>query len=396
MVSTLQSNRLMLLPTIKFPLSTAITDSPLPIHKDDVHRYIIEDVCQSENAYLLFTHHYVIKILRPFQDKRYQLSLLDQRHRCLIEGLEWNRKFANHIHLGLAQIRIWNAEWRQIGLGPIQKDLSFSQLDENVEYALVMQKLPKHNRLDCLLEKSPFLYEYFGLILIQFLCYMHSQLPAVDGNASWGSTEQLQSKLFHNLDVVNKPLQVEKSIKESKLYQELKQTGKAIEEIVNPIFESSTFRSYFAQRVERCQIKRCHGDLKARNIWIIPSTNYAYEWESVALLDAIDFNPDYCYIDTLSDLAMLVADLRTRMQSVHLAQKIAIDYLNLTGQVDTASRFVLDYYLIEKAFVGAYVSILYDKSPALGALYLESTRAYLQNFHDTWLSPSSNAGRAGK
>ncbi len=138
---------------------------------------------------------------------------------------------------------------------------------------------------------------------------------------------------------------------------------------------------YFEQRVSERHIKRCHGDLKARNIWILPS-EYAEEkhlQEGVNILDAIDFNPDYCNIDTLSDIAMLAVDLQVRTLSLQLANYMIEEYLKETEQTDKVSRFVLQYYLVEKAFVGAIVSILYDDLPELGESYLQ---AALRNLAD--------------
>ena len=100
-------------------------------------------------------------------------------------------------------------------------------------------------------------------------------------------------------------------------------------------------------------------------------------WSGVRVLDAIDFNPDFCNIDTLSDFAMLVADIHARTSSSELAYHIIEDYLRLTKQQDKGSRFALNYYLVEKAFVGALVSILYDKNWWLGQNYLVACDRYL-------------------
>jgi len=96
------------------------------------------------------------------------------------------------------------------------------------------------------------------------------------------------------------------------------------------------------------------------------------------ILDAIDFNPSYSNIDVLSDLAMLVIDVQVRMNTPWLADFMIDEYLSLTEQQDEVSRFVLSYYLIEKAFVGAAISIVYDNAPDLGWAFLEVARMRME------------------
>ena len=87
------------------------------------------------------------------------------------------------------------------------------------------------------------------------------------------------------------------------------------------------------------------------------------------ILDAIDFNPEFYNIDTLSDLAMLVIDIQARTKSPSLADLIVEDYLRDTMQQDEVSRSVLAYYCVEKAIVGAAVSIVDDHLPDLGLAF---------------------------
>lgn len=347
----------------------------------------IHDVKRSENALLLFNNHYVFKKLQPYDDHRYSLKELPNRHACLIEGWHWNRLFTRGIHVGLA--RLYNYDQEQDNLSPIVLGEFLNPdrepLDENAEYVLVMRKLPKFSRLDVLLEDSDSdLQQYYANIMTQFLVHIHAslafQLADSDGNKSWGSIEQLKEKLINNLVSVEKPDIPDKTIlKSSKYhfsYQWLLSTCKSLREILLPVLSNGVYQQYFAQRVKKHQIKRCHGDLKTRNIWIMPTSDrqdsrHAEIWSGVRVLDAIDFNPDFCNIDTLSDFAMLVSDIHARTSSPELAHSMIEDYLRLTKQEDKGSKFVLNYYLVEKAFVGALVSILYDNLPKLGQRYLE-------------------------
>jgi len=371
---------------------TSSTDRLALISIDDLPQYDttetptyygIHDIRRSENALLLFNNQYVFKILQPYEDLRYSLKTLSSRQASLIEGLCWNRVFTQEIHLGLARYCSWEQDKTAIGIGNILVNPTKDDLDPKAEYVLVMRKLPKRYRLDCLLknnnEDSPQQYES---VLTHFLSQIHTSesFPVVSSSKdSWGSITQLRNKLIHNLETVEQPVVTDKSILQTDQYRSLLSTCKALRKTLLPIFWHPQYQNYFKERVERQQIKRCHGDLKARNIWIMPASSPYSEFSGgVNVLDAVDFNPDYCNIDTLSDFAMLIADIYARTNSQCIVNRMTTDYLNRTHQEDEVSRFVLHYYLIEKAFVGAYVSILYDGSRKLGWNYLNKTKRYLE------------------
>lgn len=383
-----------------YPLTTSsdrlalLTLDDLPRQVENVtektHRFEIHDVKCSENALLLFNNKYVFKILRPYKDSRYSLKEISQRQACLLEGLHWNSLFTHDIHYGLA--RFYECGWEQNKLSSItlgrflNPDIERKPLVENAEYVLVMRKLSSIYRLDVLLKNgSSNAQQRYKTILMHYLAniHMNRDFPSVSSNENnyWGSIEQLKNKLENNLISVEKPDITDKAILEGVYYRSLRSTGELLRELLIPILKNDRYQRYFTQRVKKRQIKRCHGDLKARNIWIIPTVNHDAKhseiWNGVRVLDAIDFNPDFCNIDILSDFAMLVSDIYARTNSRDLADSMIGDYLRLTKQDDRASRFVLNYYLVEKAFVGALVSILYDDQMVLGLRYLEVTWSYL-------------------
>jgi len=193
----------------------------------------------------------------------------------------------------------------------------------------------------------------------------------------WGSFVPLQEKLAHNLEFLDQIMATKNKDQYSSFYW--------LKDSLLQVFEQFKYLDYFERRVHEERIKRCHGDLKAPNIWIAPlplpgtPNEYWYHkepWKYVYLLDAVDFNPMYSYIDILSDFAMLVTDIHARTKSLELANQMIENYLELTDQQDKACRLVLAYYLVEKAIIGAAVSILYDNLPDLGLDFLKvaSTR----------------------
>ncbi len=376
--------------------------------------YQIEDARESECALILFardtltSERVVMKILRQYKDTRYSLATLYERQQCQLEALERNRVFTPEVYIGLARIDYLDLPQGRFAIEEIIRSstpggislLGLEQgffpineiianptqeiLDHDAEYALAMCQLPEERRLDRLLsEESEDALLDFMHLLSKYVAYMHTNLvkplDVDEDETKWGSYEQLHCKLLHNLGLLD--LVLTTSILDQHFTFDLsKDTLHWLEEMLLQVFTESRYRSYFEQRVREQRIKRCHGDLKSPNIWILPPDQSCNgkPGECVKILDAIDFNPSYSNIDTLSDFAMLVIDVQTRTKSPTLADKMVEDYLELTDQNNQTARSVLTYYLVEKAIVGAAISIVYDNLAELGLSLLEIARKRLQ------------------
>jgi len=374
------------------------------------HYYVIEKRQQTASASLLFARHMktkervVIKILRDCKVTRYSLVTSEERLLYQLEALHWNNKFAPRIYMGVARILGWSYDPRSIVISEIIENPTKENIDSKGEYALVMHELPMDRRLDILLNKGDEISLQNNLrILTEYVAYMHTELVEppipIDHNIIWGSFEQLQKKLEHNLALIDQLLRTNDNSqdwasKESRyifkhlhllnlhhrnlpkqviVSEEQKETLITLRSNLRKILRQNPYQGYLEKRIQQQRIKRCHGDLKAPHIWITPY-NYISDtepWEYVRVIDAIDFNPSYCNIDILSDLAMLVLDIQARTKSSVHTSRFIENYLRLTEQEDEISRAVLAFYLIEKAIMWTAVSIVYDDLPDLGLAFLD-------------------------
>lgn len=368
------------------------------------HHYKLENVRKTENAWLLFTRnmenneHTVIKMLREYKDSRYKLAMPADRQRCQIEGLTWNSRFTSDVYLGLARFCSIDKHAKIIGLGEIIKEPEKAPLDAESEYVILMRELPKSRRLDNLLkEGKQFALHYHAHnmeLLTQYVVYLHTaftdftMLPGVrdkdvggEDGIEWGSVDQLKKKLYHNLAFVNQTLLANQDEQHRAYFSSLKKTYTLLKDDLLRLFEHSMYLEYFKRRFEEGYIRRCHGDLKGRNIWIDPCEDNSFEAakKCVKVLDAVDFNPMYSNIDILSDFAMLVVDVQARTESIPLANLMMKRYLELTQQEnDAVAKAVLAYYLVEKAFIGGIVNIIYDDLPTLGMSFLQVAEMRMQ------------------
>jgi aminoglycoside phosphotransferase family enzyme len=342
----------------------------------------------------------VLKILCKYKDTRYSLEAVSERQQCQKEALQWNRVFTPEVYVGLARICDFDLNHETIVIDDIIEDPN-ETLDQCSEYALVMRKLPLEWRLDLLLNREN-IYSLKRYIkhLTKSLIQIHNKISplSVEEAQKWGEFQQLKRKLEHNLELADPVLKaiennhfssyklIENPVNclkdsffkmipqgQNHLYNHrLKEIFSWLKKNLLQVFIEDPFEKYLKQRILEQRIKRCHGDLKAPNIWIAPyelASNVESE-EIVRVLDAIDFNPSYCNIDILSDLAMLVIDLEVRTKSSLLADLLMDEYLENTGQNDKIARLVLSYYLVEKAYVGAAISFAYDNAPKLGWAFI--------------------------
>ncbi len=351
--------------------------------------YLIEETRPSEHAQVLFTKQtapiskpFVMKLLNNYKDTRYSLETCQKRQECQLQALERNRKFSPDIYVGLAKIRCIDLQNSRIYIEGILESPTPDMLEPNADYALIMHQLPEERSLVTLLEKENSMIQQHMRLLTKHIAHMHIELlasPLREESTHWGQYEQLKEKLSQNLELLDG---VHKIRKDGLNYQYLGKNVAELSDTLQSLFQQGNFRAAFENRVQEHYTRLCHGDLKVPHIWIMPYDDaeccQAEPEHFIKILDAIDFNPLFCNIDILSDFAMLVTDIHTRTGSAELADKMIADYLLDTNQDKPEARLVLGYYLVEKALVGAAISILFDNLPTLGLHHLAVAKLRLQ------------------
>jgi len=384
----------------------------------------IKDELNSKSAVLLFTENgvtrerFVIKILRTYEDARYRLKTIGERQECQLEALRWNKKFTPNVYIGLVPIYQHALSHNSICIDKVIENPIKEMFDPRLDYGLSMQELPGERRLDTLLKEGN--QNDLGQLLrflAQYVAHMHSELvepiALTTWNLQWGSFQQVRSKLAHNLALIEVALTANENgsfspsqwmtnnlsnlLPRNWYRRYVKHHKKPIHTIFDreklaAIFEplkynlpyvlrQNPYEEYFKKRIEKDRIKHCHGDLKTPHIWIesfnnLPDSSYRGQ---VSILDAIDFNPTYSNIDILSDFAMLLIDVQVRTHSQGLTDFLREEYLTLTGQTDSFSRAVLNYYIVEKAIMWAAISIFFDNAPELGYAFLEVATKHINS-----------------
>jgi aminoglycoside phosphotransferase family enzyme len=307
----------------------------------------------------------------------------------LLEGLKFNRRFASDICIGIVPIvSEYELEENVIQCGPLIRKPNGLKLDLNKPYALVMKRLDERWRLDHQLYTDGLGNEQGMKFLAREIACMHRQF--VESPIDMGTPKRLSAKLQFNRQRFHEALDhVRKDQTHSDFRKLIGDEGIRWFRSVSWLLEQagkiqhSNFES-FEQRHNNRHIRRCHGDLKTTNLWIFQANNPRSHSQAsdrrLVALDCVDFRPEFCHIDTLSDVAMLAIDLEMRLtgwsrdpqeqeRGKELTQLFLDTYLHEMGEKETV-RLLLEYYLTEKAMVCMYMSILYDNLPSLGEKYL--------------------------
>lgn len=359
--------------------------------------YVIVDAKESEHAVVLFTkeantsERRVMKLLLSYKDTRYSQETPKKRQQCQIEALWRNRAFSPEIYIGLAPVR--KREPLSICIGEILTSPESNELEPETEYVLVMEELLEERGLTALISKldATTLRKYL-MLLTEHIANIHNQLMSTiseKNNEQWSTYGQLKRKLQLNLELLDL---IPKKYKNAADYPYFQQTVSWLKVTLVTLFRQRKYRNAFEQRTVDNKIKLCHGDLKVPHIWILPYEEQA-DVESaryIKILDAIDFNPTFCNVDILSDFAMLVNDIQTRTGSTSLGDEMIDYYLRLTEQESDEARLILGFYLVEKAIVGAAISIVYDDLPQLGRKHLKVAQMRLQKLLKMQSSVSSS------
>ena len=357
----------------------------------------IENTVQSSATRVVFNdshpdmQHICLKMWLECQNEIYNTGDLKQRALFLLEGLSFNRRFSGNVCYGI--VPLLRDKPDELTCGPLIEKPTFENLLLNRPYALVMQRLKEKWRLDQQLESGK-LGNVQGMeFLAQKIADMHWDLE--DSLSKFGTPKRIAKKLKFNMKQFRRALDARRAEPQIMAAPGVSTADMTWIKSV-PRFLRQLSKEYwydFKKRHNDGHIRRCHGDLKTSNLWICPPDSFQTQ-ERLVALDCVDFNPEFCNIDTLSDVAMLAVDLEMRLESAsisggdglagrQLARHFLQTYLKATGEDDRVWP-LLEYYMTEKAMVCTYMSMLYDSAPMLGERYLKVVLAHSQELANVY------------
>jgi aminoglycoside phosphotransferase family enzyme/predicted kinase len=222
-----------------------------------------------------------------------------------------------------------------------------------LEYAVRMQQFDPTDGLDKLLQCNQFDPSWINP-LAQQLAQFHLCLPTITSNSPWGEPENIWQLVSDNFT---------HTLNFYKDSQDSQQIALLYEQTTSQFIQ---LKDLLSDRRRQGFIRECHGDLHLGNI-----TCYKNE---LRLFDCIEFNLQFRWIDTCSDLAFLLMDLEANDR--YSWANIALNrYLEITG--DFQALALLNFYKSFRAMVRAKIATFGEQADhGTFIKYLELTQSY--------------------
>lgn len=292
---------------------------------------------------MLLTGEYVYKIKKPVDFGFLDFSTLEKRRFFCEEEIRLNRRLAPRLYLDV--VRICGSAEQPVLNG-----------DEPViEYAVRMRQFPQETQLDRLLATQGLDNALIDR-LAQTVADFHLAIDSVPIENVFGDLAHIREPVLENF------AHIQASLRDERVIQRLDRLEQWTTSKIDVLADS------IEQRKANGFVRECHGDMHLRNIAV---------WnDEIVIFDCIEFNPNFYWIDVISEIAFLIMDLEDRSQQAQAARFLN-RYLEITG--DYAGLQLLNFYKVYRAMVRAKVDALRaaqenETSPA----YRETVKDCLQ------------------
>jgi uncharacterized protein len=292
------------------------------------------ELVETHISWVILTGNYAYKIKKPVDFGFLDFSTLEKRKQYCEQEVGLNYRLAPAIYLRVVPV-----------MDQAGKLMFGSESDASkhiIEYAVMMRQFPQSAQLDHRLENGKLLPEHMDAIA-HMIAAFHDQIEVAGTSIEYGSADAVYGPVRENFAQIRQHLNTEQY--SSSLLQ--------VESWSEQMFNS--FRTVFEQRKMDGFVRHCHGDMHLRNMLWLDDDTPGFDVSGPMAFDCIEFNPEFSWIDVISEVAFLVMDLQSRNQAL-LANRFLNAYLERTGDYD--GLVLLDFYLCYRAMVRAKVAAL--------------------------------------
>lgn len=296
---------------------------------------------------------FAYKVKKPVNFGFCDFSTPELRHTLSLRELELNQRLSHSIYLSVEPVNLD----RSTGL------YSINGRGEQVDWALKMRRLRAADQLDALIAKGAVGVDVVRQIA-RLLADFHRN--ATGAAAEFGTIEAVSGIVLGNLDRVAEHAQ-----------PELDRAAFASISAYSNEFIGQRGH-LIKQRYEAGKPRMCHGDLHAGNIFL--ERDSSDEW-SIQIIDCIEFNDSFVYIDPAADVAFLSMDLK-RLGHSELAHELIETYIESSGEAEI--KALLPFYESYRSMVRCMAnSIMAEQSDEHDRqAKVETATAYMQLARD--------------
>lgn len=276
---------------------------------------------ETHGNWILLAGEYAYKIKKPVNFGFMDFSTFEQRRFYCEEEVRLNQRLAPELYLRVEPITGTPEAPRMGGDG------------EAFEYAVMMRRFGHDQRLDAVLERGELVPEAIEQLAAD-IARFHARAPQAAGDSGYGDPAGLRAMASENFRDCRAHLSDED--------QALLST---VEALSDARLEGLVDTLEARRRAGR--VRECHGDLHLGNLVLHDGRVQAF--------DCIEFNADFRWIDTASELAFLSMDCKYRGRP-DLAARWIDSYLEVSG--DYAAVPLLGFFEAYRAMVRAKVRLL--------------------------------------
>ncbi len=273
-------------------------------------------------SWVILTGTFAYKIKKPVNLQFADFSTLERRRHFCDEELRLNRRYSEDLYLEVAPIT------------GTPEHPHVCQDGEVIEFALRMRQFREDHQLNNLVTAGKLTRELVRE-LAQVIYHSHCNAALAPESSSWGTPENLWAAVAENFRTFEQLTAFHN--RQNDLTSLKHWSSETFEQIENTLIS----------RRRAGHVRECHGDLHLGNIVL---------WNGkVTPFDCIEFNPDFRWIDTLNEIAFVVMDLDSFLQT-HLSMVFLNESLEQSG--DYAGLAVLPFYSAYRALIRAKVNLI--------------------------------------
>lgn len=304
------------------------------------------ELIQTHISWVFLTGEFAYKVKKPVNFGFLDFTSLAKRKFYCEEELRLNRRLAPQIYLGV------------IPITEQQNILQLNAVGHVVDYCVKMLQFSQACLIKTLLSKQELTLGHMKQ-LADAVAEFHSTIPHASSSQIFGSADEVIKPIRQNFATL-RPIVTDRH--DIDLLDTIEQQS---------LDNHSKLEPVFAQRKTGGYIRECHGDLHLGNIALVD--------EEILIFDCIEFNENFRWIDTMSEIAFLVMDLQDQQQYA-FASHLLNRYLEKTGDFDGLA--IIKFYMSYRAMVRAKVCGLQlqqlDKTSENWHKNLQAMRTYIQ------------------